>query len=213
MGPFQSQDCKQRLWEVQLAAARQSLLTGEELGEAAAIPENRHRAYTLKARFKMAEGDPEEALDLLSEAERLLVKTATTDLRPVAAFKTQVWVAQGRLAEAMDWACNRGLSTDDDPSYLREFEHITLVKILIAQHRSQPCDDSKDRHILNALGLLQRLLKAAERAERTGSVIEILVQQAVAHEAQGDIPAGLAPLDRAMTLAEPEGYVRVFIDE
>ena len=63
------------------------------------------------------------------------------------------------------------------------------------------------------MGLLERLLKAAEEGGRTGSVIEILVLQALAHQAQGDIPAALVPLERALTLAEPEGYVRIFVDE
>ena len=63
------------------------------------------------------------------------------------------------------------------------------------------------------MGLLERLLQAAEAGERTGSVIEILVLQALAHQAQGDIPAALVPLERALTLAEPEGYVRIFVDE
>ena len=63
------------------------------------------------------------------------------------------------------------------------------------------------------MGLLERLLQAAEAGERTGSVIEILVLQALAHQMQGDISAALTPLERALTLAEPEGYVRIFVDE
>ena len=46
-----------------------------------------------------------------------------------------------------------------------------------------------------------------------GSVIEILVLQALAQQALGDIPAALAPLERALALAEPEGYIRIFVDE
>jgi LuxR family maltose regulon positive regulatory protein len=46
-----------------------------------------------------------------------------------------------------------------------------------------------------------------------GSAIEIMVLQALAHEAQGDISRALVPLERALTLAEPEGYVRIFVDE
>jgi LuxR family transcriptional regulator, maltose regulon positive regulatory protein len=60
---------------------------------------------------------------------------------------------------------------------------------------------------------LERLLKAAGEGGRKGRVIEILVLQALAHEAQGDIPSALVSLERALTLAEPEGYVRVFVDE
>ena len=66
---------------------------------------------------------------------------------------------------------------------------------------------------VQAMGLLARLLKAAEEGRRIGSLIEILVLQALAHEAQGNIPLALAPLERALALAEPEGYVRIFVDE
>jgi LuxR family maltose regulon positive regulatory protein len=63
------------------------------------------------------------------------------------------------------------------------------------------------------MGLLERLLQAAEEGGRKGSVIEILVLQALAHEAQGNYPSALVSLERALTLAEPEGYVRIFVDE
>ena len=61
--------------------------------------------------------------------------------------------------------------------------------------------------------MLERLLKAAEAQKRTGSVIEILVAQALAHQVQGNLPLALASLERALTLAEPEGYLRLFVDE
>ena len=93
----------------------------------------------------------------------------------------------------------QGLSAEDDLSYLREFEHITLARVLLAQYRS----DRADHPIHEAVGLLARLLHAAEEGERTGSVIEILVVQALAHQAHGDIPAALIPLEHALTLAEP----------
>ena len=64
-----------------------------------------------------------------------------------------------------------------------------------------------------ALELLGRLLRAAEEGRWNGGVIEILVLQALAHQMRGDMPAALVPLARALQLAEPEGYVRVFLDE
>jgi LuxR family maltose regulon positive regulatory protein len=67
--------------------------------------------------------------------------------------------------------------------------------------------------MLEAMRLLERLDQAAEEGGRTGRLIEILVVQALAHHMQGDIPAALVPLERALTLAEPEGYVRIFVDE
>ena len=70
-----------------------------------------------------------------------------------------------------------------------------------------------DDSIQAAMRLLDRLLQAAEEGRRMGSVIEILVLQALAHQAQGNIKSALASLERALTLAEPEGYVRIFVDE
>ena len=130
-------------------------------------------------------------------------------MRPVPALRARVWIAQGRLGEALGWSREQGLSVDDDLSYLREFEHITLARLLLAQHE----DERPERSVHEATGLLQRLLLAAEEGERTGRVIEILVLQALAHQALRGTPAALGSLDRAVTLAEPEGYVRVFADE
>ena len=192
-----------------LEAAAQHLLRSKELGERAAIPETQYRWCVAMAGMKEAQGDLDGALDLLDEAERRYITWALPNVRPIAALKTRVWVAQGRLAEALGWVRERGLSVEDELSYLREFEHITLARLLIAQHNSE----GEERPIHEAMELLKRLLKAAEEGERTGSVIEILVLQALAHEAEGDLPLALVPLDRALTLAEPEGYVRIFVDE
>ena len=184
-----------------LEAATRQLLRSKELGEHAGMPENQHRWYVAMARIKEAQGDLDGSLDLLDEAERLYVRGPNPDVRPIAALKTRIWVAQGRLAECLGWVRERGLSFDDDLSYLREFEHVTLARVLMARYKS----DLEERSIHEAVGLLERLLKAAEEGERTGSVIEILVLQALAHQAQGNIPRALDPMERALTLAEPEG--------
>jgi LuxR family maltose regulon positive regulatory protein len=192
-----------------LEAATQHLLRSKKLGEQAALPDWQYRYCLAQARIKEAQGDLDSALELLHEAERLYFRTPLPNVRPVAALKTRVWIAQGRLTEALAWARERGLSVDDDLSYLREFEHVTLARVLIAKYKR----DRANRSILEAMGLLERLLKAAEEGGRMGSVIEILVLQALAHEAQGNIPLALVPLERALALAEPEGYIRIFVDE
>jgi LuxR family maltose regulon positive regulatory protein len=113
------------------------------------------------------------------------------------------------LGEALGWARDQGLSANDDLSYLREFEHITLARIRLAQSRS----DHSERPLDEAIGLLERLRNAAEEGGRMGRVIEILVLQALAYQTRGDLPAALLSLERALTLAEPEGYARIFLDE
>ena len=192
-----------------LEAAKQHLLTSEELGEQAANEAYQYRWRVARARLKEVQGDLDGALDLLDEAERVYTGGVVPNVRPVAALKTRVLVAQGRLTEGLGWVRELGLSADDNLSYLREFEHITLARVLIARYKSE----GEDRLIHEAVGLLERLLKAAEEGERTRSVIEILVLQALAHQAQSDIPLALVPLERALTLDEPEGYVRIFVDE
>ena len=192
-----------------LEAASRYLQRSKELGERGGMSENRHRWYVAMARIKEARGDPDRALDLLDEAERLYIRSPDPEVRPITALKARVWIRQGRLDEALGWARERGLSAHDGLGYLREFEYITLARMLIARYE----DDRAERSIHEATGLLERLLKAAEEGGRAGSVIEILALQALAHEAQGDVPRALASLERALSLAEPEGYVRIFVDE
>src|SRR5262249_12387612 len=192
-----------------LEAARGHLLRSDELGEQAALPDWRFRLCCAQARFKEAQGDFVAALNLLDEAERHYYRTPLPDLRPLAALKARVWLAQGRLREALGWAHEQGLSVDDELSFLHEFDHITLTRVLIAEYRR----DRTDRAIHEATRLLERLEQAAEAGGRVGSAIEIGILHALAHHAQGSLAPALVALEHALRLAEPEGYVRIFIDE
>jgi LuxR family maltose regulon positive regulatory protein len=192
-----------------LPAADQHLLRSHEQGEHTGFPQHPYRWRVATARIREARGDLDGALELLQEAEALYVSDFFPNVRPIAALKTRVWVAQGRFDEALGWARQQGLSPADDLNYLREFEHITLARILLAQSRS----DQTDSLMLEASGLLERLLKAAEEGGRLGSALEILVLQALAYQMQDDLPGALVSLERALTLAEPQGYVRIFLDE
>ena len=192
-----------------LEGAAQHLRQSGELGEENGLPQNRYRSRVALAAIRHDEGDLDGALELLTEAERLYVGDFSPDVRPVAALMARLWVAQGRLAEALGWASDRGLASDDELTYVREFEHITLARVLLARSDRDRGHDSRRE----AAELLDRLLRAAEEGRRTGNVIEILVLQALAHQMRGDTRAGQVPLERALALAEPEGYVRVFVDE
>lgn len=192
-----------------LIIAKSYLLKSEEA--------NKNSPYQLwQYRFKLAqaqvvedEGKLDHALELLNKAEALYYRNIVPEIRPLEALRVKIWVKQGKLNKALSWARLKGLSVDNDLSYLREFEHLTLARVLMAQFKR----DQDESHIIQALGLLKRLLKAAEAGERTGSVIEILIMQALAHEAQDSIPPALVSLKRALTLAQPEGYARIFVDE
>jgi LuxR family maltose regulon positive regulatory protein len=191
------------------ADAAEHLQKAREMGEQTTLVDWPYRWHVAQARIEESGGDRETALALLDEARRVYVKSPIPDTRPIEALKANVYLKQGRLAKAQEWAHERGLSTDDEISYLGEFEHLVLARVLMAEYQSRP----GRRSLLQATGLLERHLKAAEAQGRIGSVIEILVVQALAHQVQGNTPLALASLERALTLAEPEGYVRIFVDE
>jgi LuxR family maltose regulon positive regulatory protein len=193
-----------------LDAAARSLGKSQDLGASVGLPQHPYRWRVAMAHLRRAEGDLKDAVELLDEADRVYNNDFLPKVRPVAAMRTRVWLAQSRLSEASAWAQERGLSAEDELSYLREFEHITLARVLLAQYKG---DRTHPSILRDALALLERLLRAAEQGRRTGHVIEILVLQALAHQAQGDIAAALVPLERAVGLAEPERYARIFLDE
>jgi LuxR family maltose regulon positive regulatory protein len=184
-------------------------VSSEELGEHAGLAQNPYRWRVAMARVREAEGDLDATLELLDEAERLYASDYYPNVRPIPAMKARIWIAQGRLSQALGWARAHGVSVGDELSYVREFDHITLARLLLAG----PTRDRGDDHAAEAPGLLERLLGAAEAGRRTRSVIEILVLEALAQQMRVGASAGLAPLERALELAEPEGYVRVFVDE
>jgi LuxR family transcriptional regulator, maltose regulon positive regulatory protein len=201
-----SEICRER---DDLSTALQHLRQSQELGEHLGLPQNAYRWRVAMARVREAEGDLSGALDLLNDAERVYRGDFFPNVRPIPAMRARLQIAQGSLDDALGWAREQGLSVDDDLSYLREFEYITLARVLLAQHTK--AQDVQALH--DATGLLQRLIEAAEVGGRTGSVIEILVLQALAHHAVGAAPEALVPLERALTLAESQGYVRIFVDE
>lgn len=191
------------------AAAAQYVQRALELGPQTTLVDWQYRKCLAQARLKESDGDLDTALELLDEARRLYVKTPIPDTRPVEALKARIYIKQGRLSKAWAWVHEQGLAVDGETSYLLEFEQITLARTLIAEYQA----NREERFLLDAFRLLERLLAAAEEVKRMGSVLEILITQALAYNAQGNIHQALTPLKRALALAEPEGYFRLFIDE
>lgn len=180
-----------------------------ELGDRLALAQNPYRWRVAMAQLRVAEGDTASALTLLDEAERLFDADFSPDVRPVAATRARVMLTAGDLDGALAWARRRGLSADDEPSYLREHEHLTFARVLLAQHRVEP----EAHHLADALGLVGRVLESARAGGRTGTVVEALVLVAAVYRAAGDRAAARAALDEALRLGGPEGYVRVFADD
>jgi len=187
-----------------LDTAADHLRSSAELGEHMGLPQHPYRWRVATARLHEAQGDLDKALELLTEAEARYNTDYSPSVRPVTALKARIEVKLGDLDAGARWADAHGLSADDELSYVREFEHLTLARVLLARGLAHAVEQ--------ATGLLRRLLTAADDGHRSGSTIEILVLLALAQQAAGDNTGATASLREALARAEPEGYVRSFLD-
>ncbi|HEY5184232.1 MAG TPA: LuxR C-terminal-related transcriptional regulator [Actinomycetes bacterium] len=197
-----------RLESDDLPAATQALLRSQELGGPIGLPQYRYRSRVAAARIRTAEGDPVGALHLLDEAERVYVSDCFPNVRPIPALKARLHLARGESGEALVWVRESGLSVQDDLSYLREFEHITLARVLLAgcaTEGSQPA-------LHEVTQFLERLLTAAkEGAGREASSSSGCFCRSPTRNEGTALPR--SHHWNAVTLAEPEGCVRVIVDE
>jgi LuxR family maltose regulon positive regulatory protein len=192
------------------------------LGRGLGIVEIQVVGHTVLAQVCQAREERTAALEAMSEAQELMRRyrvSAGTAAR-MAACQARLWLAQGELAAAARWAEESGLLMPagagdavpgGDPAgagrvtataYPREFDQITLAWLLIVQ--DEP---------LEAAALLDRLLVAAEAQGRQGSAIEVQVLMALCWQARGKPQRALEVLARALSQAEPAGYVRTFVDK
>jgi LuxR family maltose regulon positive regulatory protein len=161
-------------------------------------------ALVLLARLQQAGGDLDGAQQAINQAEELTRNHALA-LRAeswVSAFRVRMWLAQGNLEAAIRWAEESDITSVDDFSYLREAEYFTLGHVFLATEKYD-----------QVLELTRLLQDTAEATGRTGSLIETHVLRALVFQAKHDFPQALLSLEQALTLAQPEGYIRVFVNE
>jgi LuxR family maltose regulon positive regulatory protein len=185
----------------ELDEAREHLRLCHELGDHLGLPKHPHRWRIAQARLREAEGDLAEAVRLLDEAEQVYDGDFSPDAWPVAAMRARLWIRQGRPDLAIAWASHRGVTTGDELGYLREFEHVTLARALLALR--DPA----------AGAFLRDLLAAAEAGGRAGSALEIRVLLALSLQQLGEVDGAVAELAPALALGESEDHVRTFTAE
>ena len=162
--------------------------------------------YRTLARVQQAMGNWTDALDALDWAYKSgQIANIPFVMAQAASLRARILLAQGDLEAASAWAADSGLdpeAPEASHSGLREMEYLMFARVLSAQGLH-----------LKALALLERLLEPSLAEERRGSAIEILVLQGLILQTQGNATRAQECLERALTLAEPEGYIRVFVDE
>ena len=190
--------------------AKEHLETARGLAEHSFITENQHRWFVAMADVHAGAGDFPAAHELLDRGAAVYQAGFYPDIRPLAAVRARLHIAGGDLPAAAAWAEAAGVTVHDDPGFLHEYEHLTLVRLVLAQHRAAQ-GNGPPRPVLD---LLARLEAAALRTGRHRSVVEIRLLQALAHQATGDLPTALTTLANAVAEApEADSYVRLFLDE
>jgi LuxR family maltose regulon positive regulatory protein len=168
--------------------------------------------YITMARVQQANGDEPGALAALETLTQLAEHRKFQPYLKARITAAQAWIglAQGNLKAAILWADESDLlPTDVNLPFYLEAEYLMLARVGIAQGR----ENSGELRLRDAVSLLDRLLQAAETGSRIGSVIEILGLRAQAHSVLKTRAGALSDIERALLLAEPEGFIRSFVDE
>jgi LuxR family maltose regulon positive regulatory protein len=183
-----------------LGSAERHIMEGLELLRQGRIALGLERVYATLARVRQARGDGEGATVAIQRATEIAGGHDIPYLSIlVSAYRARLWLAQGRTELAGRWA--RDYRQVGETEVLREFEDLTLARVLLAQDASA-----------EALALLQKLLPQAEDDGRVGRAIEMHALEALALQMLGEGERALDGLARALGLAEPEGYVRLFVE-
>ena len=178
-----------------LDLAHEHAVTGIEYCRRFGAPSEMTWGYVTFMRVLMARGDMEGALDALYDAEQIMQAHRVRQALRVELETKRValWLAVGDLEMARHWAaCCQGGS---------EREQIALVRVRLAEGRAS-----------GAQRLLERQRRIAEAGGRNGRLIEILGLSALALDALDRPQEAGTALSQAISLARPEGCVRVFLD-
>jgi LuxR family maltose regulon positive regulatory protein len=167
--------------------------------------------YLTLARLQHARGEHATAQSTLMSLTHLARRRGFVShlITRVAAVQAQLALAAGNLSSAVTWADTSGLHAEDIVTFPREAEYLILARVWTAQAAASEASSL----LQQAVHLLHRLLEDASAKARMNSVLEILIVQALAYWAQGAHEDAMATVERALVLAEPEGYISRFVDE
>lgn len=183
-----------------LDAALRYTQAGLEHGKQADFVDVMLRGYLALVRIRKVQGELDSALELLNDVEPVIQRMGVLEVKEwVNAYRAQVWLAKGESEAAFHWAAGE---RNNVPDGIYPTIPVALAQVRLAQGRPE-----------EALKLLDHALQSSEQVGRFGNAIQILVVRSLTHRALGDPDRALVDLERALALAEPDGYFRVFLDE
>ncbi len=193
-----------------LAGAAQALTYGIDLLRGSTEQYLLAEGYTILARVYQARGDPERALAAIEQGEAWFNQVRVADFGSgalLALGRARLWLRQGNLLAATRWG--QQVQPWPEDTHLGYLQTVTLIRLRLAQYQHQARSD----YLHDAAAMSKRLLAAAETKEWWGLVIELALLQAIVCQVRRDTTGMLINLEQALTLAEPEGYCRLFLDE
>ena len=161
-------------------------------------------SHVMLARLEHVRGNAEKTIAAMRLAEQLACEYHASPQRSiwVQCALARLWLAQGNFEQVAHFLRQKGATTNGDITYPQEPVYLVLLRMLLAQKEFE-----------SALVLSERLLQSAEATKCMGRVIEILVLRTIALQGKQDLAQALSVLEKALALAQPERYVRVFLDE
>jgi LuxR family maltose regulon positive regulatory protein len=167
--------------------------------------------YIVQSRLQLIRGDLQGVWNTIQKADQLegrmkidpWVHTSLDECR------LRFWLTNGDLSAVKRWFNESGLKIDGELSYFYDLHHLNLARVLIALGKEK----SDGGYLKEAVNLIIRILESAERAKWIHETIKTLILQSLAYDALGESLKAIATLKRALELAQPGDYVRVFLDE
>ena len=173
-----------------------------ELGQQHAFSRPLWLAYHTLIQLKLASGDQNGALAMFKQLQHYQrVHSLPVPVRLIQAKQVRAWLILGQFEDAEHWARTYKVEWISSPVFIQEFESITLARVYLSQNQFE-----------KGLALLHQLRLHVESSDRRGHLIEILALTALAQHALGQTQRALETLQRALQMAEPEGYLRTFVD-
>lgn len=193
-------------------AAKTHLEEGIQIGQRAKMVDAVISGYAVLSQVYSFMGNKNEAKKAYQSAEKMARDVHGLEAETINFMrdnKIRLLIAQHQLPEALSFMHESGFNVNDEITFFNRFGYLSLARILIHSYR----ENNEPTYLEDAQSLLTRIQDIVEKFGVMPQIIETLILQALANKAQGHYEQALSSLERAINLAEPEGYIRTFVDE
>jgi LuxR family maltose regulon positive regulatory protein len=167
--------------------------------------------YIVQSRLQLTKGDLTGLRNTIQKADQLegRMKIDPWVHTQLDECRLRFWLANGELSTVKSWFDESDLKADGELSYFSDLHHLNLARVLVALGKGS----TQDGYLEEAVNLLDRILQATEKSQWIHETIKALILQSLAYDALAENQEAVATIKRALKLAQPGNYVRIFLDE